>query len=99
VTEGVALPAGRVMCPVGPFAFINSVRSKEDPGTAGGDNIAATPDVGVGPAHQTALTSSTTGDNEDLFLDDASVQVKLRGFRKRLDEIRSKTGHKRNSSR
>lgn len=99
VTEGVALPAGRVMCPVGPFAFINSVRSKEDPGTAGGDNIAATPDVGVGPAHQTALTPSTTGDNEDLFLDDASVQVKLRGFRKRLDEIRSKTGHKRNSSR
>lgn len=86
--DGLALSPGRVMCPVGPFAFINSVRRKGgDPGTEEVCMNAATmPAAGaddrVGlPYHSVVPLSSTP--YMGLF-DDPTQKGALRRLRKRI---------------
>lgn len=90
VKDGLALSPGRVMCPVGPFAFINSVRRKgDDPGT---EEVcmnaltvpAAGADDGAGlPSHTVVPSSSTT---KLGFLDDPMQKGYVRSLKKRIRE-------------
>lgn len=105
--DGLALSPGRVMCPVGPFAFINSVRRKGgDPGTEEVCMNAATmpaagADDGVGlPYHRVVPFSSTPylGIFNDPTQKEDLRRLRKR-IRKRLQQTRASSESTRSSSK